>query len=307
MFGLLQRVASTELSATPAALAWLGSDYGVDLARIIHANVWYFGEIIDVLDTSGKLTFSQILEACSDYSLGGYYEDLKRGGLTARIALLEALGLVAKISNHYYDSTALGRAFRDSVPCIDRQRSSAEDLSAAFEGLSAPNKFGEDAEGAAFVFADRIADTLTRTARLSEKSVELEKVAIDALNFLGLPAQHIGGQGEPDGTLRTRPGQLGATLTVETKSAASGMVPEEQAKPATLAGHRDQHGAESTVYIGLGFERRLLDVLDNDKRVAVVSVSVIPEAVRRQIDSPLTPDELSPLIDPNLRESDRRV
>jgi hypothetical protein len=51
----------------------------------------------------------------------------------------------------------------------------------------------------------------------------------------------------------------------------------------------------------------LLDVLDNDKRVAVVSVSVIPEAVRRQIDSPLTPDELSPLIDPNLRESDRRV
>ena len=85
------------------------------------------------------------------------------------------------------------------------------------------------------------------------------------------------------------------------------MVSEEQAKPATLADHRDQHGAESTVYIGLGFERRLLDVLDNDKRVAVVSVSVIPEAVRRQIDSPLTPDELSPLIDPNLRESDRRV
>lgn len=311
LMGLIEKVSSTETAATPTGLAWEASNYPIDLARVIHTNIWYFGEIVQELETSGRLTFAEILERCSKYSLAGFYEPLKRSGLTARIALLEALGLVVNVSNNYYRATKLGGAFYRSVPCINSVETSPADTPQVAVPLDAAA--GQSPELANHVelgqeppTADRIAENLLRAARLSEKSVELELAAIEALSFLGLPATHIGGNERPDGIVRTRPGRLGAVLTVEAKSAASGAVPEEQAKPATLAYHRDQYDAGSTVYVGPTFERRLLDVLDNDERVAVVSTTVIAESVRRQVKTPLTPEELAPLVDPSLHEADRR-
>lgn len=56
LIGLLERVSSTEMAATSAGLAWVASGYPIDLARIAHANIWYFGEIIHELETSRRLT-----------------------------------------------------------------------------------------------------------------------------------------------------------------------------------------------------------------------------------------------------------
>lgn len=315
LMGLIERVSSTEIAATPTGLAWVASNYPIDLARVIHTNIWYFGEIVQELEASGRLTFTEILQRCSKYSLGGFYGPLKRGGLTARIALLEALGLVVNVSNNYYRATKLGGAFYRSVPCInsvDISPANPPQVAVPLDaeagqrpGLANYGQPGQEPPNIEAA-AEQIAENLIRAARLSEKSVELELAAIEALRFLGLPATHIGGNEQPDGIVRTRPGRLGAVLTVEAKSAASGAVPEEQAKPATLAYHRDQYDADSTVYIGPGFERRLLDVLDNDERVAVISTPVIAESVRRQVDTPLTAEELGPLVDPSLHEADRR-
>lgn len=305
LIGLLERVSSTEIAATPAGLAWVTSAYPIDLARIAHANIWYFGEIIQELETSRRLTFAEVLQRCVKYSMGNFYEPFKRGGLTARIALLETLGLIVNLSNNFYKATPLGIAFYRSVPCIDPMDQDSDAPSQSVTSVSVGVDHNQEPTHHE-KSADQIANNLIRAARLSEKSVELEIAAIEALNFLGFPATHIGGHGEPDGIMLTRPGKLGAVLTVETKSAASGTVPEEQAKPATLADHREQHDAESTVYIGPGFERRLLDILDNDERVAVVSTSVLAEAVRRQINTPLTPEEFKPLLNPSLHEIDRR-
>lgn len=221
------------------------------------------------------------------------------------MALLEALGLIVNLSNHFYKATPLGIAFHRSVPCIDPMDQASDVSSPSVTSVSVEVDHNQEPT-CHEKSADQIADNLIRAARLSEKSVELEIAAIEALNFLGLPATHIGGGHGPDGIIFTRPGKLGAVLTVETKSAASGTVPEEQAKPATLADHREQHDAEATVYIGPGFERRLLNILDNDERVAVVSTSLLAEAVRRQINTPLTPEEFKPLLDPSLHETDRR-
>jgi hypothetical protein len=295
--GLLERVSSTEIAATPAGLAWVASPYPIDLARIVHANVWYFGEIIHELDTSKRLTFTEILQRCAKYSMASSYEPLKRGALTARIALLRALGLISKGSNNSYMATPLGIAFYDSMPHID----SIDRVSADHSPCEVPDSVDTEHDDPAY----QIADNLIRAARMSDESVELEIATIEALNFLGLPATHLGGHG-PDGIVHTRPGKLGSVLTVETKSSANGTVPEERAKPATLADHREQHGAEATVYVGPGFERRLLDILDNDERVAVISASVLAEAVRRQVNTPLTPEELDPLVDPSIHEKERR-
>jgi predicted transcriptional regulator len=305
LIGLIERVSSTEIAATSAGLAWTASAYPIDLARIIHTNIWYFGEIIRELETSGRLTFTEILQNCPKYSMGTSFESLKRGGLTARIALLRALGLIAKVSNHSYMTTPLGIAFYNSIPCIDSIDQNPGTHLPSPDQNSAESSFEREPEPRNDS-ADQLADRLIHAGRMSETPIKLETAAVEALKFLGLSATHIGGDGEPDGVVLTRPGKLGDILTIETKSAANGTVPEEQAKQATLADHREQHSAQATLYIGPGFERRLLNILDNDEQVAVISTSVLAEAVRRQVNTPLTPEELSPLLDPTLHETERR-
>ncbi|MEU4633576.1 hypothetical protein AB0F90_04050 [Micromonospora chalcea] len=322
IIGLIERASADEWVATPAGAAWVTTGYDIDLARIMHSNVWYFSEIIHELEVAGRLTFADLILRSGKYSFNGNYEPIKRGAMTSRMALLAATGLIVNVGNKNFKATALGRAFRRSIPGIDpvdpvsvpvqevgpdappvkTADQHVHTLSDETSPQLADNVSPSIAEGR----EGKIAESLLQAAKRSDKSLDLEIAAINALNFLGLPATHIGGSGEPDGIVRTRPGLLGSVYTVETKSAANGLVPEEQAKPATLADHREQHDAAATVYIGPGFERRLLDVLDGDTRVAVVSTTLIAEAVMRQADTPLTPEQLEPLIDPSLHEADRR-
>jgi hypothetical protein len=321
LIGLIERESANEWVATPAGSAWVTTGYDIDLARIMHSHVWYFGEIIHELEVSGKLTFSELMTRSSRYSLNGRYEPLKRNGMTSRMALLEGTGLIVNVGNNYFKATPLGKAFRRSVPVVDPVDPIAMPSSELASGSSTVPATDEEAivsppdppivvdNPSVLTREDSrsgIAENLLLAAKRSEKSIELEIAAVEAFRFLGLPATRIGGNGEPDGIVRTRPGRLGSIYTIETKSAANGLVPEEQAKTATLTEHREQHDAEATVYIGPGFERRLLEVLDGDAHVAVVSTTLIAEAVTRQADTPLTAEELEPLIDPSLREGDRR-
>ncbi|MET8909491.1 hypothetical protein [Micromonospora sp. NPDC004551] len=310
--GLIERVSPTEFKATAAGSAWAASTYSIDLARIIHANIWYFGEIVKELESSVQLTFAEVLSRSAKYSSANQ-SPLSRNGLTARMSLLTALDLIMRTAKSTYRATPLGIAFAGSVSCLTPIAHDAEDqapltpldISQAEEVQRVTNTGDQDVTNAESE-SQAIADRLVRAARQSEKSVELELATIQALRYLGLPATHIGGNGRPDGTVRTAPGKLGDLLTVEAKCAANGIVPEEQAKQRTLADHREQYNAVGTVYIGPGFERRLLDTLDNDEKVAVVSTAVIAEAVRRQPDTPLTPKELDPLINASIPEGERR-
>lgn len=312
LLGLIEKVSATDSAATNAARSWLETGYDVDLARIVHASIWYFAEIVGELDQDRRLTFSDVLDRCSKYSLDGHFEPMKRGGLTARIALLEALGMITKVSNHYYRATSLGLAFKEAVPCIestaDTARPSAASEQVVIVGDTSNRTVNDVAPLPASLLAcaEKIASEVSRAARLGHDPTQLEMATVSALNFLGLPARHIGGNENPDGVFRDRPGQLGSCRTVETKATSSGLVPEEQAKQATLNHHREQHNAVSTLYIGPGFERRLLDLLDGDDHVAVLSSTLLAEAVRRQVDTPLRPVELEPLFDPSMPESDRR-
>jgi predicted nucleotide-binding protein len=152
LFGLLKRVSSTEVMGTPAGLAWTETAYPIDLARVVHANVWFFGEILVELDSAGDLRFSEILRRCVNYS-AGQYEPLKRAGLTARVALLEGLGLITYVSNHRYRTTELGRAFQGTIATMSRSevvlqsRSPSSSGSAPREDSALPQHQSERVEG----------------------------------------------------------------------------------------------------------------------------------------------------------------
>ncbi|MFI7145983.1 hypothetical protein ACIBO2_13775 [Nonomuraea sp. NPDC050022] len=295
--GLVARISSDRLAATGAAQAWLDTDQSVNLARIVHAHISYFGEILFDLDTVGvKPTAKGLAERSSHYGIDTA-QGLPPAAVTGRLNLLLACGLVTKISQTFFKVTPLGRAFRDSVRCLTPQQL-VELHEEEFASVPPTD----------VVEAEQIAAKIEDSAHDSGEPERLEVAVIAAFNYLGMPSRHIGGAttDSPDGEVRTGSGVHGRILAVETKTAKNGEVSEEYGRPLTLPGQRSKINAEATIYIGPGFERRLLDAVDDDLQVAVVLTSLLAEAVRRQGVTPLTPAQLGPLVDPLLRSDQRR-
>ena len=154
--------------------------------------------------------------------------------------------------------------------------------------------------------AETLASELVAAAKNTAYPEKFEKLVVQALAYLGFPCRHIGGNDNPDGELRTAIGIHGQVMAVEAKTAASGQVSEHNGNILGLPEQRAKIGAVSTVYVGPGFDRRLLKAADKDSTVAVAHASLLAEAVRRQATTPLLLTQLTALIDPSLRSHERR-
>ncbi|MFH8366083.1 hypothetical protein [Streptomyces sp. NPDC018031] len=298
--GLIERTSSETWSATPAALGWLESGEPLDLARIVHASIAFFGELLGELDRAIRPTSGALAERSARY-LPNRGKPLTRSAVNTRLSLLEACGLVTRLSQTTYRTTPLGRAFRDSLPCLG-----ADD---AASGAPVGDRAGEP-QGASPGTGPRsgplgadIAAELEDAARDSANHRRLERAAVVALGYLGLPGEHVGGSGAADGRVRFGVGAESRLLAVEAKTAATGRVVDQSL--FGLAEHRADMGAEATLLIGPGFERRMLKEADDDPAIAVIETGLLAEVVRRQEQTPLTPAQLAPLFDPRLRAAER--
>ncbi|MEU3350977.1 hypothetical protein [Streptomyces sp. NPDC037389] len=300
--GLIQQTSSKTWSATPAAIAWVESGEPLDLARTVHASIAFFGEMLGVLDEAARCTSGTLVEHSTRY-LPNRGKPLIRSAVNTRLNLLEVCGLVTRLSQTAYRTTALGRAFKRSVPCLtsdncpSRAAPAADDADASHrEALGStlpPDSLGSD-----------IAAELESSALASATHKRLEKAAVAALAYLGMPGEHVGGNEAVDGRVHFGIGADSRVLAVEAKTAASGRVVNQRLFP--LAGHRAKIGAEVTLLIGPGFEPSLLKEADEDPAIAVIETGLLAEVVRRQERTPLTPTQLAPLIDPALRAAQRR-
>lgn len=299
--GLIQRTSSETWSATPGAIAWIESGEALDLARTVHASLAFFGEILGELNATGRLTTGALAERSVRY-LPNRQRPLSRAAVNTRLNLLEACGLVSRLSQTVYRTTPLGLAFKDSLPCLS-QEDALSDRPADTRADCNPSG-RPDADRQSASPGEDIAAELERAARDSPNHKRLEKAAVAALGYLGLPGEHVGGNGHVDGRVRFGIGAGSAILGVEAKSAANGRVVEQPL--FGLADHRAEIGAEITLLIGPGFERRMLREADDDPAIAVIETELLAEVVRRQDHTPLTLDQLAPLVDPALRAAQRR-
>lgn len=290
--GLIRRVSSTAWAATEAGADWVATDQAVDLARIVHAHVFYFAEILHDLDGCVPPTAAGLAErAAARTGAGG--RTPTPAAVKARLDLLLACGLVTKTTHTAYAVTALGRAFRDTVPCLPAPEP-ARSAAAAVPGPASPARAGR---------AEALASELEAAALHGGDHERLERAAVEALGHLGMPGEWIGGTGHADGRVRHGVGARSRVLAVEAKASSSGRVTEQHLYG--LPEHRAEIGADITLLIGPGFDRRLLRAADDDPAIAVVLTGLLAEAVRAQELTPLTPTELEPLVDPGLRADQR--
>lgn len=294
--GLTRRTSSETWSATPGAIAWIESGEPLDLARTVHASIAFFGEILGELNETGRSTTGALAERSVHY-LPNRQKPLSRAAVNARLNLLEACGLVSRLSQTVYRTTSLGKAFKESLPCLSPHTSA--DSNAGYGLGSHP-----DADQQANSLGEDIATELESAARDSSNHKRLEKAAVAALTYLGLPGEHVGGIGRVDGRVRLGIGADSPILGVEAKSSATGRVVEQPL--FGLADHRAEIGAQVTLLIGPGFEHRMLREADDDPAIAVIETGLLAEVVRRQEHTPLTLDQLAPLVDPALHAIQRR-
>ncbi|MFE9251721.1 hypothetical protein [Streptomyces sp. NPDC007088] len=299
--GLIQRTSSESWTATPAALSWVESGEPLDLARTVHCAIAFFGEVLGELDHTARPTTGTLTERSALY-LPERGRPLSRSAVNTRLNLLDACGLVTRLSQTTYRTTALGRAFRDSLPCFrpsdaaGRARSDGAGGSLHHDGPSGTTH-------PPLSPGSRIAAELEDAARDSANPKRLEKAAVVALGYLGMPGRHVGGRGAVDGHVRFGVGRDARVLAVEAKTSATGPVREQPLYG--LAEHRARVGAHGHLLIGPGFGRRMLTEADEDPAIAVIDTGLLAEVVRRQEQTPLTPAQLAPLVDPALKAAQR--
>ncbi|MFF9984748.1 hypothetical protein [Streptomyces erythrochromogenes] len=298
--GLIQRTSSETWTATPAARAWVESSEPLDLARTVHAAIAFFGELLGELDRAVPLTTGALAERSTHY-LPNRGKPLSRSAVSTRLNLLEACRLVTRLSQTTYRTTALGRALKESLPCVPAHDavshtpadSHVEHHSGSPSGSTQQsNSLGAD-----------IATELESAARDSANPERLEKAAVVALGYLGMPGKHVGGNGAADGHVRFGVGADSQILAVEAKTSATGRVADQSL--FGLAEHRAEIGAHAHLLIGPGFERRMLKEADDDPAIAVIYTDLLAEVVRRQERTPLTLTQLAPLVDPALHAAQR--
>ncbi|BFP53521.1 hypothetical protein SCMC78_33280 [Streptomyces sp. CMC78] len=299
--GLIQRTSSESWTATPAALAWVESGEPLDLARIVHASIAFFGEVLGELDQTLRPTTGTITERSSLY-LPNRGKPLSRSAVNTRLNLLDACGLVTRLSQTTYRTTALGRAFKESLPGFQPDNSAGYALSdGATENHHRDSPTGINHQTS--FLGSHIAAELEDAARDSANSKRLEKAAVVALGYLGMPGQHVGGPGAVDGHVRFGVGTDSLILAIEAKTSATGPV---RGQPLFgLSEHRARVGAHVHLLIGPGFERRMLKEADDDPAIAVIDTGLLAEVVRHQEQTPLTLIQLAPLVDPALKAAQR--
>jgi hypothetical protein len=300
--GLIQRASSKCWIATPAAVAWIESGEPLDLARTVHAAIAFFGEVLGELDKADRPTTGRLAERSVHY-LPNREKPLARSAVNTRLNLLEACGLVTRLSQTAYRTTALGRAFMVSLPCLHADNSTSRTPVNAAGGPTPDGGSPSDNTLQSTSQASDIAAELEIAARDSANHKRLEKAAVVALGYLGMPGKHVGGNGAADGHVRFGVGANSRILAIEAKTSATGRVVDQSL--FGLAEHRAEIGAHVHLLIGPGFERRMLKEADDDSQIAVIETGLLAEVVRRQEQTPLTLAQLEILVDPALHAAAR--
>ncbi|MDN2495277.1 hypothetical protein FHY52_00870 [Nocardia nova] len=318
--GLVSRISSDSCIATPAARAWLEGRNPLDIARMVHAKIWYFGEILQDLDNPDIGSHPAVLAVQS----GRYHAEgrgIDRTAVNSRMTLLVACGLVEKLTKTDYRVTTVGRLFRSTLRCEEpifdslaepspagrsrrTRRPGKTDSQRQFrheKSIEEKSSVAEDRRAEPEIFtAETLAAELESASIDSANHERLEHATVAAFNYLGMPSKHMGGRGNADGIVRTGIGVNAQTFTLETKSASKASVSEESANLLGLPEHREKVSASLTLLIGPGFDRRVLKATDQDPYIAVILVSSLAEAIRRQSVTPATVEQLKPLVDPTL-------
>lgn len=286
MIGLIEKIGARRWSATPLAQAFLASGQASDLIRVAHVNLWFIGEILQLLAAQSTMSAADMALQTGGNRPG----PLPQSAIRVRLGLLRECGLVAKLSAQDYRLTPSGRGLAHELP--------VEAPIAVSPRSSGSEPVGELAATSTETNGTQISTELLSAARDSRNSARLEHAICDALSFLGLDARILSGPSQTDvvAVLPLYPDSL--TLAVDAKTSAVGPVMEDRVGFQAFADHRKKCGASATIVVGPAFHPRVIAGAQNDGQVAIVLTETLADTVLLHEKYPFCPRELKALFSP---------
>ncbi|MGW5308024.1 hypothetical protein ACWERF_29440 [Streptomyces griseoluteus] len=284
--GLVEQTGLDVFAATEPARAWINSSDHLELARILHSNILFFGEILESLADSDR---APSLAAYASQMYGMPREDVS--GIRTRLQILRGCRLIEEISYARFRLTPLGDAFKETIPLLPPEAGrSAEPVTS-------------QSEANALTAGEALAQEISTASKDSANPTRFENAIASAFEYLGLDARRDGSPGNTDVIVAVPFGQTRMKLIIiDAKSSASGVVREQQVNFDTLREHKKKHGADQVAVVGPSFAEDRIRKRAEEHGVTLIGAEFLAEVLRRQSDSPLAPHELVGLFDPKQQE-----
>lgn len=288
-FGLIRRIGPGRWAATEAAVAWLDSGDDVQFARILHAHLWFVGELMQELQ-EGPLAAPVLAARSRRYGRA----QVSKAAVSIRCALLRGCGLLDKLDHQQHQLTPAGRGFLTGLPlALPLDQDSEESPEQTIADERQPSS------------AASIAVELLEAAVDSANPVRFEIAVGAALTFLGFGVEHLSGPGRTDLAVILPVPQAPVIVAVEAKTSAEGPVSERDVSFQALREHRGKIAADVTMLVGPAFHRRVHAEAAADPHVAVMNVQELADAVALHWEIPFAPEELRALCEPALTADTR--
>lgn len=279
---LLEQVGPSQFRVSDAATEWLETDDPLDLVRLFHVNFVGVGELLTMLEsTVGAGELARRLEA--KYGIAR----LTTNEIARRLRILEAAGLVQRVTQLSCRILPLGEAFCQSIPLMQPvQDATASAGGSAIAGNTDDSSFTSQLTELARELVESSTD-VTNTTRF-------ERSIAEALTYLGFSVLHISGPGKTDVLIEAwlAPGSS-RTVAVDAKTAASGT--KDTIEFNVLREHRKLHKASTSVVVAPGFDARLINWA-KEEDVALISASTLGEVLALQAAYPLPVSDLAQMF-----------
>jgi hypothetical protein len=282
--GLYEPSGRGRFTATAVAREWLETGNDVDLLRIIHAHLRFVGEVLLHIDELKRVP------QLHRYAVAEYGLEATNPSSTAKVVqLLRTVGLITETGYAQYESTALGKALLAELP-LATTKSEEEKQTLLLEIETVSTADAAD--------LDSLVEELAAAAVDSQSPTRFEKAIARAFTFLGLEAHHVGGPGNTDVVVELGVGSVSSGRgIVDAKSSASGSIGEKMINFQALKEHKLKHAATLAAVVGPAFQDGRLREWAVNEDVALVSIEQLTTALRRQLVTPLSPDELVNVFD----------
>ncbi|MDR0945240.1 MAG: hypothetical protein LBM66_03645 [Bifidobacteriaceae bacterium] len=237
--GIIAESTRNIFEITPQAMAWLQSGDDLNLARLLHVHILFVGELLNIVQ--------QPLESTKIRQIGKTRYSVNDA--RPLLDLLVELGLVAEVSYLGRVITTLGKALLPELPlrpAVGGQRLITDSADPVTNTKTSYDRssLSDDLERAA---SDPNADGL-------QSGRALEVAVANALTFLGLNVQLIGGSGDTDILVSFR-GENGEVvrIIVDAKSKSGGFVYHTDIKEGAILNHKEKHKASIAAIVGPAF------------------------------------------------------
>ncbi len=258
--GLIEQVARDVDALTPLAASWLESDSDLDLIRLMHGHIRFFGEILALLDETGSSV--EVTARALEF-------DIPQPDLSRRIAILMEAGTIEESGIRRFRLTPVGQALLEELPIEPFASASTPDIIP--ENANTGNERNERASASSQL---QIKDELRQAARAAHDYTRFERAVASAFGFLGFSVEQLGGPGRTDVYMSAPlPGNNRFILIADAKASAKGQVINFDV--VTLREHKEQHGADYVIAVGESFADRRTVERAKSENVGLLSVEML--------------------------------